>query len=66
MNNRTCWNCGHYHEHHTIEGGCSFEREAERCDCARYEDGEYVGEQKKRDLYTLSDRRRLQSGRRAK
>lgn len=59
MNVRVCWNCGHPHEHHTIEGGCSFSREGERCDCPKYEDSEYNGEQRKRDTYTLSDRRRL-------
>lgn len=65
MNERTCWNCGHLYEYHTIAGGCSFAREAERCDCRRYEDSEYLGEQRKRDTYTLSDRRRLaQKGRR--
>jgi hypothetical protein len=47
-------------EYHTIAGGCSFAREGgERCDCPRYEDSEYFGEQRKRDMYTLSDRRRL-------
>jgi hypothetical protein len=46
--------------YHTIAGGCSFAPEgAERCDCPRYEDSEYYGEQRKRDTYTLSDRRRL-------
>lgn len=59
MNDGTCWNCGHKHAQHTIAGGCSYAREGERCDCARYEDGEYNGEQRKRDTYTLSDRRRL-------
>jgi hypothetical protein len=34
-----------------------------RCDCPRYEDSEYYGEQRKRDTYTLSDRRRLGQGR---
>jgi hypothetical protein len=47
------------HEYHTIAGGCSFARDGERCDCPRYEDSEYFGEQRKRDTYTLSDRRRL-------
>jgi hypothetical protein len=57
---RVCWNCGHFQEHHTIAGGCSFAREGgEPCDCPRYEDSEYSGEQRKRDTYTLSDRRRL-------
>ncbi|MBA3242063.1 MAG: hypothetical protein H0T60_12620 [Acidobacteria bacterium] len=59
MNDRTCWNCGHLHEQHTIAGGCSFAREGEHCDCRAYEDGEYNGEQRKRDTYTYSDRRRL-------
>jgi hypothetical protein len=60
VNERVCWNCGHSQGHHTIAGGCSFAREGgERCDCPRYEDGEYSGEQRKRDTYTLSDRRRL-------
>lgn len=60
MNDRSCWNCGHAQGRHTIEGGCSFASEAgERCDCPRYEDSEYSGEQRKRDTYTLSDRRRL-------
>jgi hypothetical protein len=60
VNDRVCWNCGHLHEYHTIAGGCSFAREGgERCDCPRYEDSEYYGEQRKRDTYTLSDRRRL-------
>ena len=59
MNDGTCWNCGHPHVHHTILGGCSYEREGVRCDCPRYEDSIYHGEQRKRDTYTLSDRRRL-------
>ncbi|MET0648571.1 MAG: hypothetical protein ABW208_18320 [Pyrinomonadaceae bacterium] len=64
MNDRSCWNCGHLQEHHTIAGGCSFAAEgAERCDCPRYEDSEYEGEQRKRDTYTLSDRRRIGQGR---
>ena len=64
MNDRVCWNCGHLHEYHTIAGGCSFARAGgERCDCPRYEDSEYYGEQRKRDMYTLSDRRRLSLGR---
>jgi hypothetical protein len=51
-------------EHHTIAGGCSFAPEGgERCDCPRYEDSEYSGEQRKRDTYTLSDRRRIGQGR---
>ena len=69
VNDRSCWNCGHLHEYHTIAGGCSFARAGgERCDCPRYEDSEYYGEQHKRDTYTLSDRRRLnlrRAGRRA-
>jgi hypothetical protein len=64
VNERVCWNCGHLQEHHTIAGGCSFAREGgERCDCPRYEDSEYHGEQRKRDTYTLSDRRRIGQGR---
>jgi hypothetical protein len=64
VNDRSCWNCGHLHEYHTIAGGCSFARVGgERCDCPRYEDSEYEGEQRKRDTYTLSDRRRLAPGR---
>ena len=60
MNDRSCWNCGHLQGQHTIAGGCSFAGEgAQRCDCPRYEDSEYYGEQRKRDTYTLSDRRRL-------
>lgn len=60
MNNRSCWNCGHLQEYHTIAGGCSFTQGSkERCDCPRYEDSEYDGAQRKRDTYTLSDRRRL-------
>jgi hypothetical protein len=60
VNDRSCWNCGHAQERHTIAGGCSFTPEGgERCDCPRYEDSEYSGEQRKRDTYTLSDRRRL-------
>lgn len=58
VNDRVCWNCGHLQEHHTIAGGCSGEG-AERCDCPRFEDSEYYGEQRKRDTYTLSDHRRL-------
>ena len=58
MNDRACWNCGHSHGLHTIDGGCSFTREGERCDCPTYEDGEYLGQQRKRDTYTNSDRRR--------
>ncbi|MDT5294280.1 MAG: hypothetical protein QOJ76_1160 [Acidobacteriota bacterium] len=47
-------------EYHTIAGGCSFALAGgERCDCPKYEDSEYNGEQRKRDTYTLSDRRRL-------
>ncbi|HEX8118355.1 MAG TPA: hypothetical protein VF521_13850 [Pyrinomonadaceae bacterium] len=64
MNDRSCWNCGHSQGDHTITGGCSFAREGgERCDCPRYEDSEYYGEQRKRDTYTLSDRRRIGQGR---
>jgi hypothetical protein len=64
VNDRSCWNCGHLHEYHTIAGGCSFAGEGkERCDCPRYEDSEYYGEQRKRDTYTLSDRRRIGQGR---
>ena len=64
MNDRSCWNCGHLQEHHTIAGGCSFKRgNEEPCDCPRYEDSEYYGEQRKRDTYTLSDRRRIGQGR---
>ncbi len=59
MNDRTCWNCGHSHELHTIAGGCSFAHDGEHCDCREYEDGDYKGEQRKRDTYTYSDRRRL-------
>ena len=60
MNDRSCWNCGHSQEHHTIAGGCSFAAEgAGRCDCPRYEDSEYSGEQRKRDTSPLYDRRRL-------
>jgi hypothetical protein len=60
VNDRTCWNCGHSQEYHTIAGGCSAAPEgAARCDCPRYEDSEYYGQQRKRDMYTLSDRRRL-------
>ena len=66
MKDRVCWNCGHPYEHHTIAGGCSFGREGERCDCPRYEDSEYYGEQRRRDTYTLSDRRRLTGGRRGR
>ncbi len=64
MNDRSCWNCGHSQGHHTIAGGCSYGAGgAERCDCPRYEDSEYYGEQRKRDTYTLSDRRRIRQGR---
>jgi hypothetical protein len=67
VNDRVCWNCGHSQEYHTIAGGCSFAREgSERCDCPKYEDSEYSGEQRKRDTYTLSDPRRLSSLRRSK
>lgn len=65
MNERVCWNCGHLYEHHTAAGGvCSFRAGDESCDCPRYEDSEYFGRQKKRDIYTLSDRRRLTARRR--
>jgi hypothetical protein len=51
-------------QYHTIAGGCSFAPGNEqRCDCPRYEDSEYDGEQRKRDTYTLSDRRRIGQGR---
>jgi hypothetical protein len=60
MRDNTCWNCGHSFESHVrIEGRCGFETEQGRCDCEGYEDAEYFGHQRKRDLYTLSDRRRL-------
>ncbi|HEV2706609.1 MAG TPA: hypothetical protein VGV59_11835 [Pyrinomonadaceae bacterium] len=64
MNERVCWNCGHFQEQHTIEGGCSFKVGEERCDCPRYEDSEYSGEQRKRDMYRHSDPRRLTAARR--
>lgn len=67
MADNLCWNCGHSFEHHSrIEGSCTFEGAAGRCDCAAYEDAEYLGHQRKRDLYTLSDRRRLSARRAAK
>ena len=67
VNDRSCWNCGHAQGDHTIAGGCSFAPGGEeRCDCPRYEDSEYYGEQRKRDTYTLSDRRRLQLRRRGR
>lgn len=60
MSERLCWNCGHAFEYHNrIEGGCTHEGAAGRCDCEQYEDGQYLGHQSKRDLYTVSDRRRL-------
>jgi len=59
MNNGICWNCGHFHEYHTIKGGCSFPQGQGTCDCKGYEDSEYFGEQKKRDLYTRSDQRKI-------
>ncbi len=63
MSERLCWNCGHTFEYHSrIDGGCSYGADAERCDCPGYEDAEYIGHQRKRDLYTLSDRRRLSKG----
>ncbi len=67
MNDRSCWNCGHLQQYHTTAGGCAFARgEEQRCDCPRYEDSEYFGEQRKRDMYTLSDRRRLTHRREAR
>lgn len=59
MEERVCWNCGHLYERHGFDGGCSVRDGEERCDCPRYEDSEYLGRQRKRDIYTLSDRRRL-------
>ena len=60
MSDRLCWNCGHSFEHHRqIEGVCTFGGNEGRCDCTEYEDAEQIGHQRKRDLYTLSDRRRL-------
>jgi hypothetical protein len=61
MDENFCWNCGHAFDHHRkIDGGCAYGGgEVERCDCPGYEDAEYSGHQRKRDLYTLSDRRRL-------
>jgi hypothetical protein len=59
VNDRSCWNCGHAQGRHTFEGGCSVEVEGARCVCPRYEDGEYYGQQRKRDTYRLSDMRRL-------
>lgn len=58
MNDRSCWNCGHAQARHTVAGGCSFKVGEEKCDCPGYEDSEYHGEQRKRDMYTLSDMRR--------
>ena len=66
MNERFCWNCGHPQASHTREGGCSFGRDANACDCPVYEDSQYLGEQRKRDTYTYSDRRRLGQGRAAR
>jgi hypothetical protein len=66
VNDRSCWNCGHLQQYHTIAGGCSFAGGEGRCDCPRYEDSEYLGEQRKRDTYTLSDRRRLAHRRRGR
>lgn len=59
MNERTCWNCGHPQTGHTVAGGCSTKIGGEKCDCSLYEDSEYMGEQRKRDTYRLSDMRRL-------
>ena len=60
MDDQLCWNCGHSFEHHNrIEGRCTFGGEAAGCDCEGYEDAEQLGHQRKRDLYTVSDRRRL-------
>ena len=60
MSDRLCWNCGHSFEYHSrIEGACKYGGPVGRCDCTAYEDAEYSGHQRKRDLYTLSDRRRL-------
>ncbi|HEX5706613.1 MAG TPA: hypothetical protein VFX96_04925 [Pyrinomonadaceae bacterium] len=64
MDERACWNCGHLYEMHKFEGGCAVRDGEERCDCPGYEDAEYLGRQKKRDIYTLSDRRRLTARRR--
>ncbi|HEX8853714.1 MAG TPA: hypothetical protein VF754_09520 [Pyrinomonadaceae bacterium] len=64
MNERICWNCGHFQEQHTTDGGCSFAVGEERCDCPRYEDSEYSGEQRKRDMYRNSDPRRQTAARR--
>ena len=66
MSDKFCWNCSHSFEHHRhIEGICNFFSDEEgACGCTQYEDAEYLGHQRKRDLYTLSDRRRL-SARRA-
>ena len=64
MDDRLCWNCGHAFEHHlNIDGGCANVGAAGRCDCTGYEDAEYSGHQRKRDLYTVSDRRRSSSRR---
>jgi hypothetical protein len=59
MNDNSCWNCGHSHAQHTVRSGCSYKLGGEKCDCPRYEDSEYYGEQRKRDMYRLSDMRRL-------
>jgi hypothetical protein len=59
VDERTCWNCGHGQADHTIAGGCSVKIGDEKCDCTGYEDSEYQGEQRKRDLYRYSDMRRL-------
>ncbi|MEA3013004.1 MAG: hypothetical protein QOD42_1549 [Sphingomonadales bacterium] len=59
MRDRFCWHCGHTQPLHTYAGGCSFAPPPAGCDCPRYEDGEFYGQQLKRDTHTLSDRRRL-------
>lgn len=68
MSDRFCWNCSHsFNYHNRIEGACTFgddsDDSAARCDCEQYEDAEHLGHQRKRDLYTLSDRRRLKARR---
>lgn len=67
MNDRVCWNCGHFYEHHDFDGRCSHGAGGggERCECPGFENSQYLGKQMKRDLYTLSDRRRLVARRRA-
>jgi len=59
VNERTCWNCGHGQAAHTIAARCSVKAEGEKCECPGYEDSEYQGEQRKRDMYRFSDMRRL-------